>query len=568
MDRTVPSAMSEEIKLYRSTLYSLLRSTAVVQIRTLEEVHAGMNSLLHIGARDHRPDISAFIYSLMRLPQCMPSVSTVVLGQDSSVFQRHGYANVEEWQPVVARARRRRCFFDGENVLACYIASRSDIEDVVPVLTAYQIEWNKLHLLMRRMPRGFDFAAAEQNPEAWTQLADMLNIAVDDLNRLRMLWREDFPHVLQAIHRNEKSIGVRLLSGSLSQYMRATHKWFENIVAACPSIIDRPLYFISSNTHSIPNLLTAFALEHSDELVDFIQSSPDADLRNELASIRSKQARSSLENFMYYVMKKYQQTPEGKRLVNEQLHFERARGITRISSMHTFDVEAQVIELNKLDGQTIDPRLGAFEDLSWLKHSDAVLLNIDYPLGLGAYHILSKVTEQVNRVLGIYIMGKAASLNGVRGDVVIPNVLQDEHSHNTYLIQNCFTVSDVAPYLKFGTVLDNQKAITVLGTFLQNKHLMDIFYSEGFADIEMELSNFCSAIYEATRPKRYPMDEIVTLYNIPIDFGALHYISDTPMSKGKNLGAGTLSYYGMDSTYATSVAILRRVIELERSRMK
>jgi len=47
--------------------------------------------------------------------------------------------------------------------------------------------------------------------------------------------------------------------------------------------------------------------------------------------------------------------------------------------------------------------------------------------------------------------------------------------------------------------------------------------------------------------------------------GILHYASDTPYTRGKNLGAGSLSYFGMDSTYANSVAILRRIFENEIS---
>ena len=84
----------------------------------------------------------------------------------------------------------------------------------------------------------------------------------------------------------------------------------------------------------------------------------------------------------------------------------------------------------------------------------------------------------------------------------------------------------------------------------------------------MELGNFCSALYEATRPKRYPIDEIVNLHEADIDFGVLHYVSDTPMSKGKNLGAGTLSYFGMDSTYACSIAIMKRIFELGQKRVE
>jgi hypothetical protein len=48
-----------------------------------------------------------------------------------------------------------------------------------------------------------------------------------------------------------------------------------------------------------------------------------------------------------------------------------------------------------------------------------------------------------------------------------------------------------------------------------------------------------------------------------MDLGFLHYGSDTPYTRGKNLGAIRLAYLGMDSAYATSVAILRRMFEME-----
>lgn len=567
MERTVPRATSEEIQLFRSTVYSLLRSTAEVQIRTLEEVHAGMNSLLHPGARSPAPDLSAFIYSSLRLPQCISSIRSVILGQDTEVFRRSGFADVENWQPVAARARRRRCFYDHKETLACYIASRSDIEDVIPVITAFQIEWNKLHLLIQRWPGEDDLQKVQIDSRAWSALSDILCLSSEDLERLRTIWGDQFVPILKQIKQTKCSIGVRLLSGSLSQYMRATHTWFENIEQVFPDISQRPVYFVSSNTHSLVNLLTGFALQHEEELVDFVLQSGDSDLQAEWQRIDDGDVRSSRENFLYYILKKIQAIPEGKNLLMAQKAAETAAGIVRAASEHSFEVEAQIFEINQIDPLRIDPRLSNEGSLSFLKRSNALILNIDYPLGLAAYHILSKIAEQVAEIRGVYIMGKSASLNAARGDIIIPNVVQDEHSHNTYLFENCFAAADVAPYLQYGTVLDNQKAICVLGTFLQNIHIMDVFYREGYADIEMELGNFCSALFEATRPKRYPIDEIVNLYNIPIDFGVLHYVSDTPLSKGKNLGAGTLSYYGMDSTYATSIAILNRIFQLEKRRL-
>ncbi len=567
MERTVPSATSEEIQLYRSTIYSLLRSTTEVQIRTLEETHAGMKSLLHPGARRLEPDISALIYSLLRLPDCMPDVRSVILGQNSEVFQRNGFPNIENWQPVNARARRRRCFFDGRDTLACYIASRSDIEDVIPALTAYQMEWNKMHLLLQRWPARTDLAVVDQDPRAFAALADVLSVPPEELERLRVVWRAEFVPNLKRIVQQKRSIGLRLLSGSLSQYMRATHTWWENIERACPELGERPIYFVSSNNHSLVNLLLGFALQHEDELIHFVETTHDPDLLAEWQDIQSQQVRSSRENFLYYLLKKYQQTPQGKALQDAQQEDERIHGVLRITSEHSFDLEAQVIDLARIDPSKVDPRISQ-KGLSCLRHSDALILNIDYPLGLAAFNILSKVAEQAGSVLGVYVMGKSASLNAVRGDVILPNVVQDEYSHNSYLFENCFSAGDVAPYLRYGTVLDNQKAICVLGTFLQNAQIMDVFFREGYADIEMESGPFLSAAYEMYRPKRHPINEIVNLYGLPFDLGFLHYVSDTPLSKGKNLGAGTLSYFGMDSTYATTLAIAQRFLQQECQRLR
>jgi hypothetical protein len=97
---------------------------------------------------------------------------------------------------------------------------------------------------------------------------------------------------------------------------------------------------------------------------------------------------------------------------------------------------------------------------------------------------------------------------------------------------------------------------------------MSVFYQEGYTDIEMEAGPFLSSVYEAFRPKLHPYNEIVNLYGVPFDIGFLHYASDTPMSKGKNLGSGSLSYAGIDPTYATAVAILRRIFRQEANRMR
>ncbi len=567
MERTVPSTASEEIELYLRTYYSLLRSTSETQIRTLEVAHARIHSLLHPAAREPYPDMSAFIYCLLRLPACMPEVNLVVLGQSPAVFSKGGFGDIETWKPVSAPARRRRCFFDGNEILACFIASRTDIDDVLPMLTAYQIEWNKLHVLLKYLPDPIFMDDMDENLTGETdqKLAQALKISLEDLEKLRVLWGKQFARNLKQIAARERRLGVMLLSGSLIEYWRATRIWWENISQACPELQERPVYFVSSNPHSLRNLISGFALQHQDELVAFLERSGHEDMLQEWSRIQAELVPSSLENLLYYVFKKYRETSLGEGLLQSLKEHEHACGILRIPSEHSFDVEAQVFDLAHLDPQCIDPRLNG--DLKFLSKSDALILNIDYPLGLAAYNILTKVAEHVGRVLGVYVIGKAATLNGVMGDVMIPNVVHDEQSQNTYLFSNSFSAADVEPYLVYGTVLDNQKAVTVRGTFLQNDRYMDVFYREGYTDIEMEAGPYLSAVYEMYRPKRHPTNEIVNLYGLPFDLGIAHYASDTPISKGRNLGAGTLSYYGMDSAYAVSAAILRRIFSLERKRL-
>jgi hypothetical protein len=566
MDRTVPRTGSEEIELYIRTYYSLLRSTADVEIRTLEEVHASMGSALHPDARASLPDFSAFIYSSLRLPQCMAKVDRIILGQSQDVFRTKGIGDVETWEPAIARARRRLSYFNGRDTLACYIASRSDIDDIIPLLTAFQIEWNKLHRLMAGGHVRSQLAQALDGDGDLAVLAQALGVDADELGRLGRVWGPAFWPLMRAISERGKRFKVRLLSSSLNEYRRATQLWWERVEALVPSLLHRPVYFVSSNTHSLANLMTGFALRHEDDLIRFVDMAGQSDLLTEWQDIEAEQVRSSRENFLYYAFKRYMGSDDPFGLLAKLADEEADLGIRRVPSEHSFDLEVQVFELSKIRPDLVDPRLPA-KGLEHIHRSDALIVNIDYPLGMAAYIVLAYLATRVGELRGVYILGKAATLNGVIGDVMIPQVVHDEQSQNTYLFENCFQASDVDSDLMYGTVLDNQKAVSVRGTFLQTPRYMDVFYREGYTDIEMEAGPYLSAIYELARPKRYPDNEIVNLHDLPFELGILHYASDTPLSKGRNLGAGTLSYYGMDPTYATSLAVLRRIVRSETRRL-
>jgi hypothetical protein len=113
--------------------------------------------------------------------------------------------------------------------------------------------------------------------------------------------------------------------------------------------------------------------------------------------------------------------------------------------------------------------------------------------------------------------------------VALSGSVYDEHSQNTILFRNAFSAKDVRPYLRYGSVFDNQSALTVRSAFLQNKNYMNAFYRDGYTVLEMEAGPFLNAIYELVHPMPSPVNEIVHLSaSTPFDVGFLHYASDTP----------------------------------------
>jgi hypothetical protein len=377
---------------------------------------------------------------------------------------------------------------------------------------------------------------------------------------------------LQKAAHQRMDMRIMVLGSGLGDYRRSVQYWWGRVEQAIPEIklSERPIYFVSSNVHSFVNLITGVTAELQDQIVAYVEQENPEELLSEYQALPPGE-KGHLHNFLYYASRLHllgaRNRTELEKLVIQR---EREAGVTRTSDPHNLDVEAQIIELNRLDPARLDPRLRILSDGEWdlLRQSNALVLNIDYPLGMAAYNVFSQISTAVGRIMGVYILGKAATLNGRVGDVMIPNVVYDEHSKNTFLFRNCFTAQDVGSLLNFGTVFDNQKAVTVRGTILQNREFMHVFYEEGYTDIEMEAGPYLSGIYEDVYPQRYPINEIVNLFiNVPYDIGLIHYASDTPISRRQTLLSKSLSYFGVDATYATSIAVLRRILAQEAARM-
>ncbi|MGH3050244.1 MAG: DUF6909 family protein, partial [Gaiellaceae bacterium] len=360
-------------------------------------------------------------------------------------------------------------------MLAVLLASSSDVDDLVPTLVAYQIEWNKMRLRIAG-------AASElgEHPDPKT-CARLLSGSSEDWQRLREAWGPAFDERLALIRAHHLSLRIRMLGGSNTGYARMTRRWWAPIQAEldgdgrdsgatgplASGTEEGPLYFVSSNTHSLVNIATGVAREREAPLVEFVESLPADDiLHEELVRFRAGESEGSWENFLYFVARQWFHA-RGEQGAAERRAAEDAYGIKHLRSSTALRVSAQVISLNALSVDSLDPRLGEV-DTEALAASSARIVNIDYPLGVAAYNILREIAVDTASLRGVYVLGKAATLNADVGDVLISSVVHDEHSRSTYWLDNAFSVDDLAADLRFGTGLDNQRAVTVKSTFLQN----------------------------------------------------------------------------------------------------
>ena len=334
---------SDEVELYHRTYTTLLRSSGETLLRVLEPSHAAMNSSLHPLAWDmEQPDLGAFLYSLRRLPSTIWRANVIVVGQESEAFARAGYGRIQDWEPLEAPARRRRWFDDGQGTLAVLLASTSDLDDAIPSLVAYQLEWNKLHALLRAVeptedPTPADVAAACGGSEA-------------DWSRLEESWPEGLAAFVDEVRTRKLHLRIRMLGGSQSGYARITAAG-----GAGPREADRPgavgqadvLRLLQHALAREPRVHGAGASE--EEIVDWVEANGPDYLLEELERFRTSRKTGSWENFLYYGARLYYESqPDDGPAWDKRRKAERELGITHISSRTGLRVSAQVIDLASL----------------------------------------------------------------------------------------------------------------------------------------------------------------------------------------------------------------------------
>jgi len=147
-------------------------------------------------------------------------------------------------------------------------------------------------------------------------------------------------------------------------------------------------------------------------------------------------------------------------------------------------------------------------------------------------------------------MGKAGILKGGKGDIMIPTAHIFEGTADNYPFKNRLSTKDLNGH---GIDVFSGTMVTVLGTSLQNKDLLEFFYNSSWKVIglEMEGAHYQKAIQSASKIRGNIKKKVQVRY--------AYYASDNPLETGSTLASGGLGTAGVKPTYLITQKILEQI---------
>jgi hypothetical protein len=182
---------------------------------------------------------------------------------------------------------------------------------------------------------------------------------------------------------------------------------------------------------------------------------------------------------------------------------------------------------------------------------------MDYAFGTQAFEamdsLLNPFSEQSSlaplNVHSISVMGKAGILPGKKGDIMLPTSHVVDGTAENYIFENDLQKKD----FEEGVDVYVGPIVTVLGTSLQNRDMLQRFLSEWKTiGLEMEGGYYQRAINVAII-KGYISPDVKVRY--------AYYASDNPLQSGQTLATGPMGEAGVKPTYMITKAILERIYQ-------
>jgi hypothetical protein len=290
----------------------------------------------------------------------------------------------------------------------------------------------------------------------------------------------------------------------------------------------REIHIISANLHSIKNVLY---------ISGWLQSVHDKD---------------SLSGNIYELVYEHRDNAE------KICQYAQKNGLYLCKDESGSNIDVQIIDTEKVQFDSFHQNLGI--DLDIVQDNKPVLLVMDYAFGIQAFELMDELLQpeildshEIHLdVCSISIMGKAGILEGDKGDVMLATSHVLEGTANNYIVDNDLSEDD----------FDNEVTcftgpmVTVLGTSLQNKAVLERFHKSSWraVGLEMEGGHYQRAINGA-KIRKFIRKDVQTRY--------AYYASDNPLKSGETLAYGPMGAEGILPTYKITSVILKKILNKE-----
>lgn len=498
---------------------------------------------------EDKTELQGLLYVIDRLPFGIEECRFVNLTSDEGYKASH-------FEPIIPIKRRRNCYrIDSEQMNIEITRGRSEIYDILTHLTFLYIEshkimkqviiddnegvirdWEKLEAAVLKPGK----LTQKEKEIALTHTANFLGRTFQEVSQVYSLFgdskNEDrFLNIIYYLGKGAideiKNNHKRIITFSPVLRERLGHhihgeRWAIKIKQTLEEngLLERPIHIISANMHSVMNSLYA------------------------ASSLPTKVVKEN-------PMDLYKLLSNPESIKERNLVFKQAlkNGMIFIEDTSGTNIDVQIFDSAKWIN--ISP---LFENKETEKENKPVIIVMDYAFGEQAYETMdellkpyvSKAKHFLN-VASISIMGKAGILDGGKGDIMIPSAHVFEGTADNYPFKNKlkkshFNTDDIS--------VCNGTMITVLGTSLQNRDLLNFFHTSTWdvIGLEMEGAHYQKAIQAASKIRGSISANVKVMY--------AYYASDNPLETGSTLASGGLGISGVKPTYLITEKILKLIL--------
>ncbi len=471
-------------------------------------------------------------YFLHRLSREILDIKSLVLTADTDKLKE--YEENSNYKSISCQKRKRSYYYNKKShELIVGINSITDIHDLVTILTGLLVETQKLSERKNLNPKQFSDS---------------------HISFIRSLFPKISINSFFTKLKEISNFSIRFLNCNEKSYQERADKWGDFLSEKLDSIDfdqnEHNFYIVMSNSHSMINPQTPYIRLHESEILDW--GKHQSKFYNIYKGLNDNTYWK--DDCLYYIYRNY--TSQHPEIRKEAREMNKNYGIYEFADPQFNGPSFQCVDLRRIDVEHNDNRI--FDSAIGSKDKTKnYIINIDFTMGgYQAKYVLQNILKRINNVKGIYVFGKAGSLEGNVGDIIIPDFNYNPYNKKLTFFKNDLKAKYIRRYLRRYKIYESQGMLTVLGVLLQNDKHLKYHYAQNFTGVEMECGPYLEAIMNLSKDSIH--DSSTLMLKNDFDFGLAYYISDTPYHQGKTLG--TLGFSGVESVYAISVSLLNRIL--------